>query len=115
MANPEEGQVSFEAGGKTWTMEITNRTERALQKRLKRPMGQVVSGLAAGDIEDLLAVFVESLKKHHADLNEEEAIDMVKPGRLRELVTELLGATYPSKEEENPPKPDQTTATGSAN
>lgn len=113
MANPDEGQVSFEAAGKTWTLEITNRTERALEKRLKRPMGKIVAGLAEGSSEDLCAFFHESLKKHHADVTEDFAIDLVRPGKLRSLVTELLAATYPA--EENPPKPGQEAATGSAN
>lgn len=114
MANPDEGQVSFEAGGKTWMLEITNRTERAMQKRFQRPMGKIVAALGEGDVEDLLAFFLEGLRKHHPDVTEEAAIDLVRPGQLRKLVTELLAATYPAAADDNPPKPGQDGETGSA-
>ncbi len=115
MANPDEGQVSFEASGKTWTLEITNRTERALQKRLKRPMGKIVGGLRDGDVDDLLAIFCESLKKHHPDLTDEQAIDLVRPKELRQLVGDILQTTYPTTDDdENPPQPGQDDGAGSA-
>lgn len=114
MANPEEGQVSFEAAGKTWTLEITNRAERALEKRLKRPMGKIVGAIAEGSSEDLFAFFFEGLRKHHPDITDDAALDLVRPGKLRSLVTELLRATYPSGDKD-PPKPSQEGETGSAN
>lgn len=117
MPNPDEGQVSFEASGKTWTLEITNRTERALQKRLGRPMGKIVAALGEGSFEDLFAFFFEGLRKHHPDVTEDVALDLVNPKRLRTLVTELLGATYPSPDDDkkNPPVPGQGGETGPAN
>lgn len=111
MANPEEGQVELDAGGKRYVMEITNRTERAIQKRLGKTMPQVIQELGAGDAEVLFVVFFESLKKHQPDIKEPEVEELVKPKRLRQLMGELLEATYPT----DPPKPDQEGETGSAN
>lgn len=115
MANPDEGQVAFDAGGKTYTLEITNRTERALQKRFNHPMRQVITDLGNGDIEAMLGVFVEALKKHHPDVDEETAIDLVRPGQLRDVLSDLISATYRTAEDENPQTPGQDTVTGSAN
>lgn len=112
MANPEEGQVTFEAAGKTWTLEITNRTERALEKRLKRPIGKIVGALGDGSAEDLFALFFEGLRKHHPDVTEDAALDLVRPRKLRGIVSELLAATYQS--DDNPPMPVQAAETGSA-
>ena len=115
MANPDEGQVGFEADGKTWTLEITNRTERAIQSRLKCAMGEVMRKLADGDVVTLQAVFHESLKKHHPDVKEDQAIDLVRPRELRRLVSAVLATTYPDPDEKkNPPQPDQD-ETGPAN
>lgn len=115
MSNPDEGQVSFDANGATWTLEITNRTERAIQARLKRPMGHVMAALTDGDVTVLQAVFHESLKKHHPDVKEDQAIDLVRPKELRRLVSAVLETTYPPPAEENPPTPGQEGGTGSAN
>lgn len=105
--------MSFDAAGKTWTLEITNRTERALQTKLKAPMGDIISRLRNGDAEDLLAIFTEALKKHHPDVTADDAIDLVRPKQLRNIVGELLRVTYGG--DEDPPQPGQEDATGSAN
>jgi ATP-dependent protease HslVU (ClpYQ) peptidase subunit len=110
-ANPEEGQVDFDAGGKTYVLEITNRTERAIQKRVGKNLSEVVGSLAKGDAEALFAVFYESLKKHQPDIKEAEVEELVKPRELRKLVSDLLEVTYPV-----PPEPGQEgIETGSAN
>lgn len=109
MANPEEGQVEFDAGDKRYVMEITNRTERAIQKRTGKNLTDTVSDLGKGDAEALFAVFYESLKKHQPDVKEADAEELVKPRAMRKLVSELLEVTYPV-----PPQPGQD-ETGSAN
>lgn len=115
MANEEEGQVGFQADGKEWTLEITNRTERAIQERLKCPMGEVMKRLGDGDVTVLQAVFHEALKKHHPAIKLDEVIDLVSPRQIRRLVSEILATTYPLPEEKkNPPQPGQEGETGSA-
>jgi len=115
MANAEEGQVGFQADGKEWTLEITNRTERSIQVKLKCSMGEVMKRLGDGDVTILQAVFHEALKKHHPTITEFEAIDLVSPRQIRKLVGDILATTYPTAEEkQNPPQPDQAGETGSA-
>lgn len=113
MSNPEEGQVTFEADGKTWTLEINNRAERSLQKKLGRPMTKIVNGLGEGDAECLQGIFVSALQKHHPDLTEDRALDLVRPKRLRDLVGAVLKATY-GADDEDPKEPAQVGETGSA-
>lgn len=115
MSNPNEGQVQFETGGKRWTLEITNRTERALQSKLKRPMAKVIGDLQSGDADVMVAVFLEGLQKHHPGTTEDTAIDLVRPRELRRLVTELLHVTYVGDDDPDPPKPVQAPETGPAN
>lgn len=116
MSNPHEGQVSFDAAGKKWTLELTNRAERALQKKLKRPIRKILTDLEAGDVDDILALFVEGLQKHQPGTTEEAAIDLVRPRELRQLVTDMITATYVGEDDSaDPSKPDQTPETGPAN
>jgi hypothetical protein len=114
MANPVEGQVEFQAGGETYTLELTTRAERALQKKMKRPMGKLIEALSEGDVDALIAIFHAAFEKHHPKVTEDEAMDLVRPMQLRDLVSELLKVTYPA-DDVDPPKPDQTVETGSAN
>lgn len=114
MANAEEGQLGFEAGGVSYTLEVTTRAERAIQKRLKRSMSEVVQSLATGDAESLFAVFFEALKKHHKDIKEDFAEDLVRPKQLRKLVGDLLDLTYGTGDED-PSQPSEEGETGSAN
>lgn len=111
MSDSADTQVRFEANGQSWVMELTNRSIRELQQKLKRPMGKIFKDLEDASIDDLLAIFVVGLKVHHPNIKEDEMIDLVAPAQLTNLVGRLLAATYAvSGSEEvatNPQQPSQ--------
>ena len=106
-----DGQIEFEAQGKRWTLELTNRSELEIRKQSGRSMFQIMSSLDG--MEDYLAIFAAGLRTHQKEITDDQAVDLVGPKRIRELVTQLLSATYGGNEE-NPPQPSEEVVTGSA-
>ena len=114
-ANPDEGEVEFTSRGKTWKLSYTNRTLRSLEKKTGLKTRQLLSTMQEGaDIDVLIQVFHAGLSKYHAEVSEDDAMDLVSPGKLVQLVSAGFQAAFGSEEEkgssDDPPQsPGQQT------
>lgn len=107
MANPDEGEVGFSVKGTNYTLSYPNRTLRAIEKRLKRPIGKVLRDLQEGaSTEEIVAIFFLGLHRHHPDLTEEQAEDLLLMGEVMRLVTDGLSLAMGSSEPADAPAAD---------
>lgn len=109
MANPDEGEVGFTAKGEAWTISYNNRTLRTLEALLNTTTGKLLTELQSGaSITTLSKVFWHGLKNHHNGIGENEACDLVKPGRMVKLVGQALELAFKDDEAaDRPPVPSQ--------
>lgn len=83
-ANKQKGELSFEADGKTYTLQYSHRSlvllEQKLDKGLLKIMGEMEAWgkkpeeLRLGTVSLILWA---GLKKHHPDMTEDDAIDLI--------------------------------------
>ena len=78
MANPLKGEVEFEAEGKRYTFVLGTYAQAHLQRRTGVPtfkfFGRKPEEWGA---DDMLALFHAGLVRHHKDLTEESAADLM--------------------------------------
>jgi hypothetical protein len=87
-ANPERGEVDFPVkrgdGGveKNYVLKLSINAAVALQKKLKKPMAEIVGGLDKMDFEIIREIAFMLLQKHHAEevKTPEAAGDVVDDG-----------------------------------
>jgi hypothetical protein len=104
MANKERGEVSFEAGGQTWTMKIGTGAMCAIEAETGKGISEVGQELGSEKTASLTlmrAVFWGSLQQHHEgttirDCN--DLIDELGVPRVGELIGEAFQLAFPKKE-----------------
>lgn len=133
MANPQKGEVSFEADGKTWTLRYSANALCELEDHLSRGVVDIASelqswgppvgpdGKSSGETPEraaervklirlgtLRAVFWAGLRDHHPDIDIRHAGDLLVAaggamGGLA-LVADAFAQAFPEPETVRPPK-----------
>ena len=73
VANPEQGEVDFPvktANGevlRNYILKLSIKAGRALQKKLKKPMGEIIVSLDKMDLDTVQEIAFMLLQKHHSD------------------------------------------------
>ena len=77
MANPNEGEVSFEALGNTYTLKLTSRAVAKIENDFERGIGHVVQEMAEGSVRAMAAVIKHALVERVKEGTEWDIIDDV--------------------------------------
>lgn len=115
MANPQKGEVAFEANGKQYVFKLGTYAQAMLERRVKTTFGKFVAKpVDDWGVDDALVMFWAGLYRQHK-LTEEQASDLldeIGPDRLSVLITEAIKLSQPDKEEgiaEDPPTAEAVT------
>jgi hypothetical protein len=115
MANPVKGEVSLEVGGKTYMLVLGTYALAALERRKQMPWPQLIKRVGEGQAgyDDILAMFHCGLLRHHRQITEEQAADMIDAVGIEtavKVIGEALKLSMPQGDgdgpaSENPTKP----------
>jgi Phage tail tube protein, GTA-gp10 len=116
MANPVKGEVPLEAGGTRYTFVLGTYALAALERRMRTPWTRIFKRAADGEwgIDDVLAIVHCGLLRHHRQMTEEQAadlIDQVGLDGINKLIGEAVRLMQPEASQgeaqipENPTKP----------
>jgi len=78
--NPKRGDVSFEAGGKTYTLRYNHRALVKLETALGKGLMQVIAEMGKPDTMRLgttVALLWAGLQQHHPEMTQDQAIDIL--------------------------------------
>lgn len=116
MANPQQGEVAFEADGKSYTFKLGTYALAVLERRTKMPYRTFFQREdSAWGADDLLQVFYAGLYQKHK-LAEEDAgalIDNIGSERASEIILEAIGIANPKEVAAGKADPQVAGANGS--
>ncbi len=103
MANPERGEVDLIAGDKVYTLVLSTNALCAMEKRMGKSYGQILSAIMALDITSLRAMTHAVLQKYHAnEFKTDESvgalIDVAKMVTVKNTMVELFTLNTPPDE-----------------
>lgn len=95
MTNPLKGEITFEAGGKTYTFKIGTAAHLAIEAKTKTPLHRYLSkeALAAWGVTELMLFFSAGLLRAHPSLTERDVamlLDEIGFDRAGEIVGQAL-------------------------
>lgn len=100
MANPQQGEVAFEADGKSYTFKLGTYALAVLERRTKMPYRTFFQREDdKWGADDLLHVFYAGLYRNHK-LTEEQVgdiIDSITSARASEIILEAIGVANPKE------------------
>jgi len=124
-ANPEQGEVDLVVCERVYTLKLTTKASKILQKRTGKTVGEVMKQIAIVDVDAFCEVLHASLQKYHGaefpySPKGEEAIETLVDvsGGWKKLVptfVELLGVKKKADEalaEQGPNPPEAQAGTG---
>ena len=115
MANPQKGEVAFEANGKQYVFKLGTYAQALLERRVKMTFGKFVAKpVDDWGVDDALVMFWAGLYRQHKFTEEQasDLLDEIGPDRLSVLITEAIKLSQPDKEEgivEDPLKAEAVT------
>jgi len=91
MANPIKGEVPIIIGERKYTLVLGTYALAAIERRLKMPWAKVMQRATEGywGIDETLAAFAAALLRHHRDISEEKAADLIDQAGI-EAISEAL-------------------------
>ncbi len=100
MANPMKGEVALEVDGKTYTLRLTVNEIVALEKKWSLNVTQIAAKLSAGEasLGDWVTLLHHGLSKHHPELSEADAGDLITEAGVPVIVAKLgeaMTAAFP--------------------
>ncbi len=104
MANPERGEVDLVAGERTYILFLSTNALCAMEKRMGKSYGQILSSIMALDVTSLRAMTHAVLQSRHGKefASEESAgtlIDKSGMKRVKDAMVELFTLNTPPDEE----------------
>jgi hypothetical protein len=92
MANPVKGELPLEVGGKRYTFVLGTYALAAVERRMKMPWTKLFKRAADGDwgMNEILAITHAGLLRHHRDMTEEQAADLIDAAGVERIV-DLIG------------------------
>ncbi len=110
MGNPQKGEVSFEAGGKTYIFRLGTYAQSVLEGRTKQSFFKFIQRKDdEWTVSDMLSVFYSGLFQKHQMTEQDVAalIDEIGPARTGEIIAEALQLAFGSEStpSENPTTP----------
>lgn len=104
MANPERGQVAMEAGGLTYTMQLSPHALALLKKQTGLGLQGVIKSFQENsedpDFELVGAIVWATTQDHHPDLTVDAASSLFPAGGLEEImakIQEVFAAAFPKQ------------------
>lgn len=106
------GDVSFEADGKVYRLNLGVLAMRAIEERTGSPFGEFFNRNRpqGWGIDDLITLFGAGLTRHHADMTESavvDIIDIVGIAKVSDIITRAVAAANGEAAtggDANPPK-----------
>jgi len=115
MANPHQGEVPFEAGGKHYVFKIGTYAQSVLERRVKMTFSKFVARKPdEWGVDDALAMFWAGLYRQHK-LTEEQAADLmdeIGADRFSAILAEAIKLSQPDQAEGGKSDPPAAEAGG---
>lgn len=115
MANPQQGEVTFEANGKPYTFKLGTYALAVLERRTKMPYRSFFQRPDdQWGADDLLHVFYAGLYRKHKMTEEEtgDLIDVLGTDRASEIILEAIGVANPREVATGTADPQMAAANG---
>lgn len=118
MANPQKGEVGFEAGGKAYVFKLGTYAQAVLERRVKMPWPKFFARPEdQWGVDDTLSVFWAGLHRQHK-LSEEQVADLLDDlggERVKEILAEAFKLANPEAgKADGDPQNQETVGTGAA-
>lgn len=97
MANREKGEVSFEAGGKQYTLRYSSNALCELEDALNLGINDIIARMKNMRVKDARAIFWAGLTDNHPDIDLKAAgrmLDEIKIEKATSLITEAFSLAF---------------------